>query len=699
MNMTVKMLAKVAFASLAFACVDAAYAAVIDTTGTTNVLAAQNTYIGSGTLEVSGGGNVWLGGSGGDPITEFAMTNGLIDIVSGTTLKNGGWQKGVWTANKAGMQVNGTLDVNDGNDIFADALTGSGTVGISSGITWVALSKSITVGVNGGGGTFAGTIFDSDDDTVSLIKTGGGTQILTGPNTYRGATTINSGTLLLQGAAFSTTARAYLIASNAVLNLDGNTGVAPGTTTISGDGTLLISGGTLNSGADGRDLTLALGSGAVIEIQPGASMANGGWQNMTWSGNLADMQVDGTLNLSDGNTVFIDALTGTGTVNKTYWNPDGYDTRTLTVGQDGGSGTFSGTITQAKAIHVAALTKNGGGTQILTGANDYSGATTINGGTLKLQGAAFSTTARAYLVASNAVLNIDGNTGVAPGNTTISGTGILRISGGGLSSGADGRDLTLELGSGALIDIQSGASMYNGGWQNMTWTGNKASLQVDGTLDLSDGNNIFADALTGSGTVTMGDLSWGSYNKSITVGVNGGGGTFTGTISDSGDDTVSLIKTGGGTQILTGQNTYRGTTTISNGTLRIDGNSSGVLGALTVASEARLGGTGSYGGNITLEEGAGLNCELSVTDSTLTCNGQLSFTSLDFANCSFTIAPGAGYPAYRRIPLIEAASLGTTTTFANPEGTIAGVPAKLYLKGNILMLDVGYTPGTRISFF
>ena len=697
--MTVKMLSKVAFASLAFACVDAAYAAVIDTTGTTNVLVAQNTYIGSGTLEVSGG-TIWLGGSGGDPITEFAMTGGLIDIVSGTTLKNGGWQKGVWTANKAGMQVNGTLDVFDGNNIFADALTGSGTMTIGD-ISWTTVYKSITVGVNGGGGTFTGTISDSGDDTVSLIKTNGGTQILTGPNTYRGATTINGGTLMLQDAAFSTTARAYLIASNAVLNIDGNTGVAPGTTTISGDGTLLISGGTLNSGADGRDLTLALGSGAVIEIQPEASMANGGWQNMTWSGNLADMQVDGTLNLSDGNTVFIDALTGTGTVNKTYWNPDGYDTRTLTVGQDGGSGTFSGIITQAKAIHVAALTKNGGGTQIPTGANNYSGATTINGGTLKLQGAAFSTTARAYLIASNAVLNLDGNTGVAWGNTTISGTGTLRISGGGLSSGADGRDLTLELGSGALIDIQSGASMYNGGWQNMTWTGNKASLQVDGTLDLSDGNNIFADALTGSGTVTMGDLSWGSYNKSITVGVNGGGGTFTGTISDSGDDTVSLIKTGGGTQILTGVNTYRGATTINGGTLRIDGNSSGVLGALTVEAGAFLGGNGSYGGNITLNSGAALNCELNLTDSTLTC-GQLSFTSLDFTNCSFTVASGAGYPPFRRIPLIQAASLGTTT-FANgassTEGTIAGVPANLYLKDNILMLDFGYIPGMLISIF
>jgi fibronectin-binding autotransporter adhesin len=511
MKMTVKMLSKVAFASLAFACVDAAYAADIDTTpGVT--LSAENKYIGAGTLTVSGGGDVWLGGGGGSPITEFAMTGGLIDIVSGTTLKNGGWQKGVWTDNKAGMQVNGTLDVFDGNNIFADALTGSGTVTMGD-ISWSTLNKSITVGVNGGGGTFTGTISDSGDDTIGIIKEGGGTQILTGPNTYRGATTINGGTLKLQGAAFYTTARAYSIASGAVLNLDGGTGVAWGNTTISGTGTLRISGGWQGSGDDGRDLTLALGSGAVIEIQPGATL-------------------------------------------------------------------------------------------------------------------------------------------------------------------------------------------YNGGWQNMTWTDNKASLQVDGTLEMTNGNWIFADALTGSGAVTM-DVSWAQWDNSIIVGVNGGGGTFTGTISDSGDDTLSLIKTGGGTQILTGANTYRGATTINGGTLRIVGNSSGA-GALTVASGARLGGTGSYGGSITMLAGAGLNCELSVTDSTLTCAGQLSFNNLDFESCAFTGAVGAGYPPYRRIPLIEAASLGTTT-FANgassTEGTIAGVPAKLYLKGNILMLDVGYTPGTRISFF
>ena len=358
------------------------HAADVDTTGTTVTLSPQNRYIGDGTLQVSGGGAIWLGGGGGAPNTEFAMTGGLIDIVSGTTVKNGGWQKGVWTDNKATLQVNGALDIFDGNNIFADALTGSGTVTMGD-ISWGLYNKSITVGVNGGGGTFTGTISDSGDDTIGIIKAGGGTQILTGPNTYRGATTINGGTLKLQGAAFSTTARAYSIASGAVLNLDGSTGVASGNTTISGTGTLRISGGGLVSGADGRDLTLALGSGALIEIQSGASMINGGWQNMAWTSNLAAMQVDGMLDLNDGNTVIIDALTGSGIVTTTNYTDSFSNSRTLTVGRDGGSGTFSGTITQA-TVHVTGFTKIGGGTQMLTGTNSYTGNTTVKGGTLSL---------------------------------------------------------------------------------------------------------------------------------------------------------------------------------------------------------------------------------------------------------------------------------------------------------------------------
>jgi len=44
--------------------------------------------------------------------------------------------------------------------------------------------------------------------------------------------------------------------------------------------------------------------------------------------------------------------------------------------------------------------------------------------------------------------------------------------------------------------------MINGGWQNMAWTSNLAAMQVDGMLDLNDGNAVIIDALTGSGTVT-----------------------------------------------------------------------------------------------------------------------------------------------------------------------------------------------------
>ena len=508
-------------------------AADVDTTGGVT-LSAENRYTGAGTLTANSGGDLWLGGSGGAPNTEFAMTGGLIDIVSGTTVKNGGWQKGVWTDNKATLQVNGALDIFDGNNIFADALTGSGTVGISSGISWVTLNKSITLGVNGGGGTFTGTVFDSDDDIVSLIKEGSGTQILTGSNTYRGATTINGGTLKLQGAAFSTTARAYSIASGAVLNLDGSTGVASGNTTISGTGTLRISGGALSSGADGSDLTLALGSGALIEIQSGASMVNGGWQNMTWAGNLADMQVDGMFDLNDGNAVIIDALTGSGTVTTTNYTDSFSNSRTLTVGQDGGSGTFSGTITQA-TVHVTGLTKTGGGTQTLTGTNSYTGNTTVNGGTLIVNGNITSSSLTTVqsggtLGGSGAVgsLTVDSggflNPGNSPGILSVDGDyiqlGTVNIEITGITAGSQHDQVNVDRASGdgavtlsgSLVAAFSGGTYVNGDLLFILL--NDASDAINGTF-----SGLAQDAIV---------TNYGGFDWKISYTADSTGNTFTG---------------------------------------------------------------------------------------------------------------------------------------------------------------------------
>ena len=227
-------------------------------------------------------------------------------------------------------------------------------------------------------------------------------------------------------------------------------------------------------------------------------------------------------------------------------------------------------------------------------------------------------------------------------------------------------------------------------WSAASWNGGTSTLAISGSGNVSGGNvsvhsgatvSVTDSATLGSGNFagnfeSAGMLSFGSSVDQTLGGIISGGG--------------SLAKSGAGTLILTGTNTYGGTTTVSNGTLRIDGDSSAATGAMTVFSGASLGGHGSYGGNITLNDGAALNCDLTLTDSTLTC-GQLSFINLDFADCTFTVAQGGG-----AFTLIEAASLGTVT-FANAEGKINGVSSKLYISGNKLMLMVGL--GTRISIF
>ena len=208
-------------------------------------------------------------------------------------------------------------------------------------------------------------------------------------------------------------------------------------------------------------------------------------------------------------------------------------------------------------------------------------------GTQKYQGGEFSTTAHAYTITKGAALNLDGNTGVAPGTTTFSGTGTLRITGGTFSNEAPnapvgaGRNINMEMGGGAVIDVQAGATLYNGGWQNVTWTKNLASLKVDGSFDLADGNPVFVDALGGAGTIQ------GGLAKTLTVGVNNAGSTFSGVISGN----ILLTKAGTGTQILTGTNSYTGTTTINGGTLQIgNGGATGTLGSgeVNIASGASL---------------------------------------------------------------------------------------------------------------
>lgn len=96
------------------------------------------------------------------------------------------------------------------------------------------------------------------------------------------------------------------------------------------------------------------------------------------------------------------------------------------------------------------------------------------------------------------------------------------------------------------------------------------------------------------------DNSHATNPSILTVGDNDGGGTFSGQLIDSGAGGFSLVKTGAGAWVFNGTGDYTGTTTVSAGTLLVNGDLSAATGDLTVAAGATLGGSGTIGGASTI---------------------------------------------------------------------------------------------------
>ena len=266
----------------------------------------------------------------------------------------------------------------------------------------------------------------------------------------------------------------------------------------------------------------------------------------------------------------------------------------------------------------AGLTKTGAGTLTLTGANTLTGLATITTGVLKLQGVALSKTMRSYAINPGAVLNMDGSGLVPPAGTgTISGAGTLRVSGGTWNGTSSAGSFSVNLAAGGLLDVQSGASIQNGGWSPFTWSANQGGLNVSGSFDMADGRDVTVDALSGAGTIAK---TWGTGTNHFTVGVANGSGTLSGKITNA-SGLIALTKSGTGTQTLAGTNTYTGATRVEGGRLTVNGS----LGAtaVTVVPGASLGGTGTINGHVQISWG-GL-----APGNTLTLAGGLDFSQPD----------------------------------------------------------------------
>ena len=274
-------------------------------------------------------------------------------------------------------------------------------------------------------------------------------------------------------------------------------------------------------------------------------------------------------------------------------------TGTIAAGS-GGSLTFGGTDATVVVPGSLAITaplaggfiKNGIGTLFLTGSNNSPGTITLAAGGLDVTNASFARPDRVYSVADGAVLSLSGTTTITfgtTGTTTLSGDGVVRVSLGSTltSPNATGQgDIALHLGPAATLEVNGviGAG-FTAGRGTIEWTNNRADLALGpaARFNAQTAPRILVDALLGSGSITK--TSTGS--TVLTIGVAGGSGTFAGLIANP-TGTISLVKTGGGTQALAAATTFSGSTSVTQGVLQIGHAKALSASAVTVGPGATL---------------------------------------------------------------------------------------------------------------
>ena len=185
-----------------------------------------------------------------------------------------------------------------------------------------------------------------------------------------------------------------------------------------------------------------------------------------------------------------------------------------------GGGTFSGTINQGVNAGPLSLTKAGTGTLTLSGSNSYTGVTTISEGILSVS-----------ILANGGMNSGIGASSNAAGNLVLDG-GTLQYTGAGNSTD---RLFTLTTNGGTIDASGTGA----------------LSFTNTGSVVLSPTNVAHTLILTGTST---------DSNTLNAVIVDG----------NSTSHSTSLNKTGAGTWILSGANTYTGATTGSTGVLLVN---------------------------------------------------------------------------------------------------------------------------------
>ncbi|EBF9516705.1 fibronectin-binding autotransporter adhesin ShdA [Salmonella enterica subsp. enterica serovar Kingston] len=652
-----------------------------------------NTNINGGTLSANDAAAL---GSGDVAIAE----NAKLELGQGTLDNNvtGGGQ--IIKSGSGDLIVTGDNTYSGGTTITGGMLTADHADSLGTGA--IANNGVLQVG--------EGELENTLSGSGSLVKTGMGELTLSGDNTYSGGTTIADGVLIVanvnalgggdvdNAGTLKLDAEGEFNLANVTTQSGATTELAKGTTlnvdslTQQADSTLNIDLSKANESAITADsVTLAgtlnvTGIGSVTDswtpeaytytLIDSDSAITSDFDNLTVAGMSREdvdfLTIDGKVDEAD-NTHYDLTASLSWYADRDNASTDAHGTFTLS--DPDGSFNVAANLTDVddtldpnSTWDGKSLTKEGAGTLILSGDNDYSGGTTINEGTLV---AASTTALGTGLVDNNAtlVLDADGEVSAVGGITTHSGATTQLALGTSLDLGdsaliqQDGSMLNVELNSDSVQPLITGGSATLGGDLVISDDGlqtraSDAEFQsfklMDMTSDISGDFTSLTmnltdqpDYLTVTGTINPEDaseymltegLSWNATATSATP----AHGTFTLGAGDSfevtsvlGDKTgngdwdgKSLTKLGAGKLTLSGANTYSGDTNVQEGTLWLSGDGSiGEMGsqqAVNVASDAIFGGSNgtTVNGKVT-NEGTLVFGDSEETGAILTLNGDL----------------------------------------------------------------------------
>jgi len=601
-------------------------------------------FTGSGALDVQAAtGDITLTNAGNDFGGAVSLGGATVQINDKNALTLGTLATGALTVTSHGD----LLFQGRGSASSIDARSNGGAVTQTS-----ALSVTGAMSVDAGAGSIAlnnaGNDFRGDvslaGQSISMTS-GGDLSVVSLTNGVNGAVGLVAGGVLTLGTAIDTgTAALTLASSGGALNVDhalsggtvsitGSKGVmlqadvrTKGTLTLASDASVLQTAGTVTAGTltgnAGGDVSMNLSNqiAALGDFTAAGAFSLRNMQALQVVGNVAASSV--ALDVAPG-VLVTGSISATGSKGESIAIASG--TR-LQVGNGGTVGVLIGNVTNDGALAFdradtvafagaiagkGALVQQGTGTLVLTGANSYTGGTSVKAGVL--QGSATSLQGD---IVNDATVVFEqtkaGGSGTYAGS--MSGTGSLRKIGDGelvlasantysggtsVEAGTLNASVTGALGQGP-VSVANGAALLFSGKADMgaVTLSNRADGLIDfigsvtagqATIVNGKGGTVRISEIAAAGT-SIGSLGGAGQvllgAKTLTTGGLNADTEISGVISGTGG---SLVKVGTGTLTLSGANTHTGGTVLRQGRLNVGSNQALGTGTLSMDDDTTLG--------------------------------------------------------------------------------------------------------------